>query len=462
MNVSEIRNINVYGIQKQNTMQKVVQQYFVQNSNTQDVFVKTTPTPQSVAFTGNINKVNKLFEVEFPKSFFQDLISSEKIPDAYTGVTLIPRSQVPYFKQMGVFSCKSSVAINNLKFFKDSLFPIEKEAFQLLEGLSKKHPDMNLQELLNLKYPQAEQILITQQAAILNKIHFVVRQLPKKEYNRAKGVLNRSFDKIFAPNPIPEKRFSRKVFIKELEGLDIKPKVREKIIKIAENLPQSTNSINAFIVKYSQPYKLRYNEKTGKTVRITRDSAEIGEKLLEPSIGTVDHIHPQAAYRAEQLARENGKNPVTDLSTFKVTILTSKRINELKGDIPLDDFIQKSKYNIPENIQNHFDALIKTVDKWERSGEIERAAKLSDYIIVLRDEMLLRSKIVRPDLKGFEDRMPKIKAELNNYLATAASKKNSQSRSTNAANSHKEQYFDKSGHQMENRKVHKFSSRFHK
>ena len=191
MNVSEIRNINVYGAQKQNTMHTVLQQYFVQNSHTQDVFVKTTPTPQSVAFTGNINKVNKLFEVEFPKSFFQDLISSEKIPDAYTGVTLIPRSQVPYFKQMGVFSCKSSVAINNLKFFKDSLFPIEKEAFQLLEGLSKKHPDMNLQELLNLKYPQAEQILITQQAAILNKIHFVVSQLQKKEYNRAKGVLKR-------------------------------------------------------------------------------------------------------------------------------------------------------------------------------------------------------------------------------------------------------------------------------
>lgn len=461
MKILGLKYFNGYGVSDKKSLTNVETQRYATPSFTtsNDTFVKTVQTP---SFTGNVGKVNKLFEVEFPKSFFQDLITSEKVPDAYTGVTLVPRSQVPYFKQMGVFSCKSSVAINNLKFFKDSMFPIEKEAFQLLEGLSKKHPDMNLQELLRLKYPQAEQILITQQAAILNKIHFVIRQLPRKEYNRVKEVLNKSFDKIFAPNPIPEKRFSRKVFIKELEGLDIKPKVREKIIKIAENLPQSTNSINAFIVKYSQPYKLRYNEKTGRTVRITRDSAEIGEKLLEPSIGTVDHIHPQAAYRAEQLAREKGENPVTDLSTFKVTILTSKRINELKGDTSLDDFIKISNYDIPTNIQNHFDALIKIVDKWLRHGKIENAAKLSDYILVLRDEMLLRSKIIKPDLKGFEDRVPKIKAQLDDYLVATDVKKGSQSRSTNAANSHKEQYFDKSGHPMENRKVHKFSSRYHK
>lgn len=461
MKILGLKYFNGYGVSDKKSLTNVEPQHYATPSFTtsNDTFVKTVQTP---SFTGNVGKVNKLFEVEFPKSFFQDLITSEKVPDAYTGVTLVPRSQVPYFKQMGVFSCKSSVAINNLKFFKDSMFPIEKETFQLLEGLSKKHPDMNLQELLRLKYPQAEQILITQQAAILNKIHFVVRQLPRKEYNRVKEVLNRSFDKIFAPNPIPEKRFSRKVFIKELEGLDIKPKVREKIIKIAENLPQSTNSINAFIVKYSQPYKLRYNEKTGKTVRITRDSAEIGEKFLEPSIGTVDHIHPQAAYRAEQLAKEKGKNPVTDLSTFKVTILTSKRINELKGDTSLDDFIKISNYDIPTNIQKHFDALIKIVDKWLRYGKIEHAAKLSDYILVLRDEMLLRSKIIKPDLKGFEDRVPKIKAQLDDYLAATDVKRGSQSRSTNAANSHKEQYFDKSGHPMENRKVHKFSYRYHK
>lgn len=423
-----------------------------------DVFVRSSKT---VGFTGKVGAVNKLFEVEFPKSFFQDLISSEKVPDAYTGVTLIARSQVPYFKQMGVFSCKSSSAIYNLKFFKDSMFPIEKEVFQMLENLSKKHPDMNLQELLKLKYAKAEQILVTQQAAILNKIHFIVRQLPKKEYNKVKNVLNSSFDKIFAPNPIPEKRFSRKVFLKELENLDINNNVRQKILGIAKKLPQSTNSVNAFIVKYSQPYKLRYNENTGKYVRITRDSAEIGEKLLEPSIGTVDHIHPQAAYKAEQLAKGNNKNTVDNTTPFKVTILTSKRINEQKGDMPLDDFIKISKYNIPENIQNHFDALIRIAEKLERAGDIEKAAKLADYILVLKDEMLLRSKIINPDLKGFENRIPKIKAQLENSLE-ASTKKSSQSRSNNASNSHKEQYLDKSGHQMENRKVHKFSSRFHK
>lgn len=59
------------------------------------------------------------------------------------------------------------------------MFDIEKNVLTILETLSKKHPEFTLQELLQLKYPQAEKVLIKQQSNVLNKINMIIRKLPK-------------------------------------------------------------------------------------------------------------------------------------------------------------------------------------------------------------------------------------------------------------------------------------------
>lgn len=468
MKIANIQFINNSYIQNNNKVKSTPVQKFAAFAvlrQPRDIFVKSMPAgdyANSVNFTGAVQKTQELFEVKFPKSFFQKLIREEDIPDAYTGITLIPNCRIPFFKQMGIFGINSSAAVSELRNFRGSMFPIEKEIFKLLEAQSKKHPDLNLQELLKLKYPQAEKTLITQQANILNKIHFIIRQLPQKEYQPARMLLIKSFDQIFEPNPIPERRFSRKNFLRELHKIEINDeKIKKRVLEIAGKLPQSTNSINAFIVKYSQPYKLRYNNKTGDYTRIKRDSVEIGTRLLEPSVGTVDHIHPQAAYRAENKARKNGDETAKDLSTYKVTVLTSKKINEEKGNIPLDDFIKISKYDIPNNIQKHFDVLTHIAEKQAHNGKIKEAAQLADYILVLKNEFELRSNIVKPDLNGFEGKAVKIREKLETSKLKQQKKKNRLKKTGHADNSHSEQYYDKAGHLMENRKVHKFSSRYH-
>ncbi len=431
-----------------------------------DTFCKTsinsaeniTAPRRSVNFLGGAAYISSEFETKFTKTFFKKLLR-EGISDAYSDIVLIPRENVDILKAQGDLNKKSSVAIKALKDYKNQMFPIEKEIFSILETLSKKHPDLTLQELLKLKYPKAEQILIKKQSNILNKINLMIRTLPRKEYIETRKVIQNSFDKIFEPDPIPEERFSRKIFLNELKNLKISnAKLKSKIIKTAKKLPQSSDSINAFIVKYSQPYKLRYQYETEEYIRITRDSEEIGLRLLEPSVGTDDHIHPQTAFRKESEARENGDKSVQDLSTLKVTILTTKRMNNLKTDTPIDKFITDTDINIPTYIQKQISDLTNIANKWTDLGRTQDAATLADYITVLKNEFDARSELVRINLEDFEAQIPRIKER-----AVKTEEKQTQKRlkkTGHADNSHKEHYIDKDGNIVENRKVQKHISRF--
>ena len=201
------------------------------------------------------------------------------------------------------------------------------------------------------------------------------------------------------------------------------------MLDVASLLPQSADSAHAFIVKYSQPYKIVHN-KNGEIVKIPRDSEEIGLRLLMPSVGTDDHIHPQKAFRAEEAARRSGDESAQNLSRLKVSILTSKYMNELKSDTPIDDFINSQNADIPANIQAQIAKLIEIADRWCRCGNFSMVDTLCDYIKVLNFKDLRQAKRTRMKKCGHAD------------------------------NCHKDQYVEKDGRIVENRKVLKHSSRF--
>lgn len=422
-----------------------------------DSFKRSMPR-ESVSFLGGIANISNEFELRFTKTFFKKILR-EGITDAYSDYELISREEIDYLKTLGVLNKKSSVAIKALRKYKDSMFPVEKDIFLMLETMSKKNPDLNLQELIKLKFPQAEKSLITQQTNILNKINMVIRSLPQSEYQQVRKIIQESFNKIFEPNPSPENRFRRKDLLFALKGTEINEKVKNKIIRIAEKLPSSSDNINAFIVKYSQPYKLRYNYKTKEYIRLTRNSQELGIRLLEPSVGTDDHIYAHTKFRQEFKKWLNEENDEPLKNSLKVTILSSRKMNELKTDTDIDDFIKANK-NLTYTIPNHIKRLIEIAEMWFQKGKIEDAALLSDYIVVLKNEFELRSNIIKMDIDKFEKKIPAIKTKANKIIAKKKTK--SLKKHNNTDNNHKEQSVDKNGNTIENRKVQKHISRFSK
>lgn len=378
-------------------------------------------TLDSVTFQGHLAKAERLFENKFNKIFFRK-IANEHLPCAYTGIEMISQKQFDELIQTKVLTGNSADVIKELKKFEKSLFPVENGIFNILKSLSEKYPEKNLQELLKLKYPIAEKKLIQQQANTLNRINMVIRDLPKEEFLKIREIVQESFDKIFAPNPNPQDRFKRKALLYKLKTQNLtNKKIQKRIIKLAEKLPNSETSVNSFIVKYSEPYRIRYENKNPK--RIPQTSEEIALRLLRPSLATEEHIYPQAMYRAEELAARNGDETAKNLSKLRVTILTSNYINEIKKDFLFDDFAPKVKYNINENIQKHINKLIKIDKDWLNHGKIEDAALLTDYIMTLKEEFQRRSKIINIDIKDFEEKLPEIKDKIAKHIEKMENKK---------------------------------------
>lgn len=378
-------------------------------------------TLDSVTFQGHLAKAERIFENKFNKIFFRK-IANEHLPCAYTGIEMISQKQFDELIQTKVLTGNSADVIKELKKFEKSLFPVENGIFNILKSLSEKYPEKNLQELLKLKYPIAEKKLIQQQANTLNRINMVIRDLPKEEFLKIREIVQESFDKIFAPNPNPQDRFKRKALLYKLKTQNLtNKKIQKQIIKLAEKLPNSETSVNFFIVKYSEPYRIRYENKNPK--RIPQTSEEIALRLLRPSLATEEHIYPQAMYRAEELAARNGDETAKNLSKLRVTILTSNYINEIKKDFLYDDFAPKVKYNINENIQKHINKLIKIDKDWLNHGKIEDAALLTDYIMTLKEEFQRRSKIINIDIKDFEEKLPEIKDKIAKHIEKMENKK---------------------------------------
>lgn len=378
-------------------------------------------TLDSVTFQGHLAKAERIFENKFNKIFFRK-IANEHLPCAYTGIEMISQKQFDELIQTKVLTGNSADVIKELKKFEKSLFPVENGIFNILKSLSEKYPEKNLQELLKLKYPIAEKKLIQQQANTLNRINMVIRDLPKEEFLKIREIVQESFDKIFAPNPNPKDRFKRKALLYKLKTQNLtNKKIQKRIIKLAEKLPNSETSVNSFIVKYSEPYRIRYENKNPK--QIPQTSEEIALRLLRPSLATEEHIYPQAMYRAEELAARNGDETAKNLSKLRVTILTSNYINEIKKDFLFDDFAPKVKYNINENIQKHINKLIKIDKDWLNHGKIEDAALLTDYIMTLKEEFQRRSKIINIDIKDFEEKLPEIKDKIAKHIEKMENKK---------------------------------------
>lgn len=378
-------------------------------------------TLDSVTFQGHLAKAERIFENKFNKIFFRK-IANEHLPCAYTGIEMISQKQFDELIQTKVLTGNSADVIKELKKFEKSLFPVENGIFNILKSLSEKYPEKNLQELLKLKYPIAEKKLIQQQANTLNRINMVIRDLPKEEFLKIREIVQDSFDKIFAPNPNPQDRFKRKALLYKLKNQNLtNKKIQKRIIKLAEKLPNSETSVNSFIVKYSEPYRIRYENKNPK--KIPQTSEEIALRLLRPSLATEEHIYPQAMYRAEELAARNGDETAKNLSKLRVTILTSNYINEIKKDFLFDDFAPKVKYNINENIQKHINKLIKIDKDWLNHGKIEDAELLTDYIMTLKEEFQRRSKIINIDIKDFEEKLPEIKDKIAKHIEKMENKK---------------------------------------
>ena len=155
------------------------------------------------------------------------------------------------------------------------------------------------------------------------------------------------------------------------------------MLKIVSKIPTEDNSLDAYI------YGKTKNAGNMTPAENQQLSHKIIMDLLSKSVASDEHFYPQALYRAEE---KSGKHKG---DSFRVSFLTSKLMNEIKRDMPPDDFIKSCQYNVPENLQKHIDRLTEIHKKWRNESREKDANRLAQYILTLKSEAEKRSKYVK-------------------------------------------------------------------
>lgn len=120
--------------------------------------------------------------------------------------------------------------------------------------------------------------------------------------------------------------------------------ILKRIVQIADDLPTSDKSVNAFIVKYKNKIN---NIKDGELT-----SKAIAERLLSPIMSTYEHIKPDSV---------GGKSHISNY------LLMSQRLNNLRGNMPYTEWLVLHPEMV-ENCQKYIDVFIDKIVQGELRG----------------------------------------------------------------------------------------------
>lgn len=323
----------------------------------------------TLSFTGHKNNNNYKFPIKiFHSNPFEDakagIIQASSIPKReildYSrfllpcpccGDLMMPPQLMDKIKTQ--ISNDSVDTINLLKNYKNFMHPIERGIFNILQIGSKKHPNMDFQQILRKKYSRAERQLILQQTSVLNDINLLSREIPEQYKEELNSIIQNTYSEIFNQKDV----FSRKIFIGKIEDYVEKIKHADnnfsvnhkenppayyktlnKIIEKAYTLPTSYNSIHAFIVKYS---KNKYSHRS------------IAERILSGSVATIEHALPECL---------GGKTRPANLINECARDNHARRHDEIIKQI-------REYPEMPENMQKHFNKLIEL----SKQGKVDKS-----------------------------------------------------------------------------------------
>lgn len=174
-------------------------------------------------------------------------------------------------------------ALKAVGMFEASLHHVEKRVFHILKKLNKKNPDATLAQLLVQEAPKHFKRLQMRQLRILDKIDIYSMALSgdlKTKINALSSNARGQILSVADSKDINAQYFKRKLFINPIrELMDANPDnaTLKLIYQSVEKLPNSKNDLDSFVIKYFR-----------------RSSREIGQRLVSPSVSTVEHLLPVA------------------------------------------------------------------------------------------------------------------------------------------------------------------------
>ncbi len=295
--------------------------YLVQINGQQDYFVK------SPSFNGK--KINK----KVIKRVEDQLRNLDGVHDPYSDVILLGKHKFKNLQEKVKKRTNTESMIKLLSGYTEHMFPDgELKVFELLKYEAKHHPKSakhnTFHDILIEHLPESKIRLVNNQLDVIDYMRdFTRKNFDKNDQKKIAKRLNKLetdiIDDDFRIKP-------SKTYLAELyKEIPDRKKVKS-LIKITNDFPNGATSIDAFIVKNAN-----------------KTQEEIAEALVSPSQISVEHYKPEST---------GGEDKATNM------IAASKRMNNLRGSMDYDDFIEMFP-DIPRQTQRYTDDIIKKINR---------------------------------------------------------------------------------------------------
>lgn len=217
------------------------------------------------------------------------------------------------------------------------ILPQEEKIIAHIRDVQSRHPEMTLRDVVvqerEIRFDKVE----NQQFAVLDKMDEVAELLPYEDRSKIHGLAFVSHNIIFERQN--NYAFQRSKFIELVDKIELKDKeAKAKIREIAEEMPSSMESEDAWYVKYGgvdkkkQPYTSRH----------------LAERLLAPAYTNTDHVHPW---------NRGGFDAVSNFW------LMHARCNIIKTDKPFMEWLNEDKENRTGYIKQYLEDAQKAIDE---------------------------------------------------------------------------------------------------
>ncbi len=362
-----------------------------------DKFQRTTPVTQNVSFQSSVTEG-------------QFLRGLSGIRDPYSDVIILNNKEMNQIYQDLSKTRTSRDKIKYLSQYTESMLPVEETVFYMLETGLQKERHASLNEILTEEKPQAIQNIIKTQAKILDKMEELSANLSDSNRNKVYGLIDKSRPQILLPkedsNHFKKHRLINDLVrisqyetlkqiensIRKLPGAQRKPAMKrfreahslfldqpyntnvkgktplerilelqeefipetlgepnelEPIIDLANTLPTSKDSVDAFIVEMAD-----------------KDDKTIAKRLVSESLGTIEHIVPES------------KGGVNEAYNF---IFVTKSRNEERSNTPMKYFMRKYP-DIPKYCKHYIEDIMK-------AGQTSKLRGREWYPYVIKETM---------------------------------------------------------------------------
>lgn len=265
----------------------------------------------------------------------EDAYNLRNIPNltcACCGKKMINESEFTTLKAKD-YEGSAMQVLKKLQKYEKLMRPTEKTVFHLLKRSAAKDPDADLHKLIEKRFLYHLSRLEIKQLKTIEKAVSLRLNLNEESKEELSHTLDNVKKIIFVESKKVHQKRTR--IIAEFEDLKKRCKEKQKIDKMLQviyTLPDSKNDVDSFMTKYND--KERHNK-------------EIGQRLIAPSMPTLDHIKP---------ASKSGHDDFANM------LVMCEKCNSSRGSIPYQEWF-KIHPEMPENIQKNMNKIIAEINE---------------------------------------------------------------------------------------------------